>query len=62
MMNGTQKSSRRPPMKNLDPKRGVGKERGAVSSISFDLLNSIIYDLKRSVELRFLFDPVLHSS
>ena len=28
----------------------------------FDLLNSMIYDLKRSVDLRRLFDPVLHSS
>ena len=27
-----------------------------------DLLNSMIYDLKRSVDLRWLFDPVLHSS
>ena len=35
---------------------------GAVSSRSFDLLNSMIYDLKRSVDLRWLFDPVLHSS
>ena len=25
------------------------------------LLNSLIYDLKRSVDLRWLFDPVLHS-
>ena len=35
---------------------------GAVSSRSFDLLNSMIYDLKRSVDLRQLFDPVLYSS
>ena len=28
----------------------------------FDLLNSMIYDLKRSVDLRRLFDPVLYSS
>ena len=28
----------------------------------FDLLNSMIDDLKRSVDLRWLFDPVLHSS
>ena len=34
----------------------------AVSSRSFDLLNSMIYDLKRSVDLRWLFDPLLHSS
>ena len=27
----------------------------------FDILNSMIYDLKRSVDLRLLFDPVLHS-
>ena len=27
-----------------------------------DLFNSMIYDLKRSVVLRLLFDPVLHSS
>ena len=33
-----------------------------VSLRSFDLLNSMIYDLKRSVDLRWLFDPVLHSS
>ena len=35
---------------------------GAVLSISFDLLNSIICDLKRSADLRPLFDLVLHSS
>ena len=34
----------------------------AVSSISFDLLDTMIYDLKRSKDLRCLFDPVLHSS
>ena len=28
----------------------------------FDLLNPMIYDLKRSVDIRWLFDPVLHSS
>ena len=28
----------------------------------FDLLNSMMYDLKRSVYLRWLFDPVLYSS
>ena len=39
--------------------RGVGY---AVSSRSLDLLNSVIYDLKGSVDLRGLFDPVLHSS
>ena len=33
-----------------------------MSSRFFDLLNFIIYDLKRSVDLRLLFDPVLHSS
>ena len=33
-----------------------------MSSRFFDLLNSITYDLKRSVDLRWLFDPVLHSS
>ena len=33
----------------------------AVSSRSFYLLTSIIYDLKRSVDLRGLVDPVLHS-
>ena len=32
------------------------------SSRSFDLLNSMIYDLKRSVDLRWLLDPVLYSS
>ena len=42
------------------PKRGGwGQRGGAVSSRSFDLLNSMIYDLKRSVDLRWLFDPVL---
>ena len=34
----------------------------AVSSRFLDLLNSIIYDLKRSLDQRWLFDPVLHSS
>ena len=34
----------------------------AVSSRSFDLLNSMIYDLKWSEDLRWLFDLVLHSS
>ena len=54
------KTSRRPPMNNLDLKRGVGV--GKVSWRSFDLFNSMIYDLKRYVGLRWLFDPVLHSS
>ena len=35
---------------------------GAVSSRSFDFSKSMIYDLKRSVDLRGLFDTVLHSS
>ena len=35
---------------------------GAVSSRSFYLLNSMIYDLKTSADPRWLFDPVLHSS
>ena len=55
MINRTQKTSRRPPMnysdaKRRDGERGVGG--GAVSSRSFDLLNSMIYDLKRSVDLK----------
>ena len=33
-----------------------------VTSRFFDRLNSMIYDLKRSVDPRWLFDPVLHSS
>ena len=52
MMNRTQETFRRPPMNYLDRKRGDGEgrgRRGAVSSRSFDLLNSMIYDLKRSV-------------
>ena len=32
------------------------------SSRFVDLLKSIIYDIKRYVDLRWLFDPVLHSS
>ena len=43
----------------------MGGSRGeAVSSRSFDLLNSRVstYDQKRFVGLRLLFDPVLHSS
>ena len=40
-------------------KRGGG---GAVSSRCFDLLNSMIYDLKRSVDLNWFIDQVLHSS
>ena len=45
-------------------KGGLGRwERGgAVTSRFFDRLNSMIYDLKRSLHLRWLFDPVLHSS
>ena len=37
--------------------------RGGFSFLlfSFDLLNSLIYDLKRSVDLRCRFDHVLHS-
>ena len=63
MMNRTQKTSTRPPMDNLDRKmEGWRRGGGAVSSRSFDLLNSMIYDLKGSVNLRWLFDPVLHSS
>ena len=38
------------------------KKSIAVSSRSFDLLKSMIYDLKRSFNLRKLFNPVLHSS
>ena len=34
----------------------------AMSSRFVDLLKSIIYDLKRSVDLRRLLDLVLHSS
>ena len=37
-------------------------QSSAVSSRSFDLLNSMICDLKRSVNQRWLFDPVIHSS
>ena len=33
-----------------------------MSSRFFGLLNSMIFDLKRSVDLGRLFDPVLHSS
>ena len=36
--------------------------RPAVSSRFFDPLNSLTYDLKRSKDLRWLFDLVLHSS
>ena len=44
-------------------KKGGGWGRdGAVSSRYFDLLNSMIYDPKRSVDLRLLLDQVLHSS
>ena len=35
---------------------------GLLSSRFFDILNSKIYDLKRSLHLRCLLDPVLHSS
>ena len=35
---------------------------GAVSSRFVNQLNSMIYDLKRSLDLRFLLDPMLHSS
>ena len=34
----------------------------AAASRSIDLLNSMIYDLKRFEDLRWLFDPVQHSS
>ena len=49
MINRTPKTSRRPPMKYLDQKRGggVGKGGDAVSSRSFDLLNLIIYQSKK---------------
>ena len=33
-------------------KKGDGEGGGAVSSRSLDLMNSMIYDLKRSVDLR----------
>ena len=57
MMTRTQETSRRPPMNYLDRNRGEGEkgrggEGGAVSSRSFDLLNSMIYNLKISVDLR----------
>ena len=51
-----------PPKKYLfTPKKVILADSGAgaASSIFFDLLNSMIYDLKRSVDLRRLFDPVL---
>ena len=35
---------------------------GAVSSGSFDLMNSMTNDLKRPVDLRWLFDSLLHLS
>ena len=34
----------------------------SVSSRIFDLLNSMIHDVKRSVDLRLLFDAVLYAS
>ena len=50
-------------MTYYDRKRGDREVVGwAVSSRFFDILNSMIYDLKISVDLRRLFDPVLHSS
>ena len=45
------KDNTRHPLNYLDRKRGDGEGGGAVSSRSFDLLNSMIYDLKRSVDL-----------
>ena len=49
--------------KRKDVKRGDGGVwEGAASLRFFDLLNSMIFDLKRSVDLRSLFDLVLHSS
>ena len=62
MMNRSQKTSRRPPMIYQDQRGGRGGGGRTVLSRFFDLLNSIIYDLKRSVDLRWLFDPVLHWS
>ena len=41
---------------------GEGGDGGAVSSRPFDLMNSMIYGPKRSVDLRWLLDPVLRSS
>ena len=34
----------------------------SVSSRFFDLLNSMIYDVKKSVDQKWLFDAVLHAS
>ena len=49
--------------KRKDVKRGDGGVwEGAASSRFFDLFNSMIFDLKRSVDPRRSFDPVLHSS
>ena len=59
-MSRTQKKYRRPITKI--EKGGDGEGGVALSPRSFDLFNSKIYDLKRSVDLRWLFDPVLHSS
>ena len=66
-MNRTQETSRRPPMTSKDLINliyliNLINRHSTVSSRSFDLLNSMIYDLKRSVDLRWLFDPLLHSS
>ena len=46
----------------LSSKKGGWVGGGAVSSRFFDLLNSMMYDLKRSADIRQLFGPVLHSS
>ena len=56
-----QKTSRRPggPTKI---KKGGREGGGAVSPRFFDLLNSMIFDLKRSVDQRRLFHSVLHLS
>ena len=57
-MNGTKKTSRWPPMQwtTKIEKGGMGKGGWVVSSRSFDRLNSMMNDLKRSVDLRGLFD------
>ena len=58
MMNRTQKTSRLPQMNYSDPKGGRG---GAVSTRSFDILNSIIYWSRCSIDFT-IWKTVLHSS
>ena len=68
MMNRTQETSRRPPMNYLDRNRGEGEKGGGgeggciIIKIFWPIELNDLRSKARSVDLGWLYDPVLHSS